>query len=79
MKMLEASQVEWEEERKKLNQQVENLNTKIKGLENTIEQKDLLIKQIVSISLSVPTNIYNNFHYRKTVWLRRGRLFPRPA
>lgn len=46
MKSLEEVQNKLEDEKKKLQFQIDNLNTKIKGSENTIDQKDKLVKQL---------------------------------
>ncbi|KAF7281936.1 hypothetical protein GWI33_004055 [Rhynchophorus ferrugineus] len=46
IRSLEDDQAKWEEEKKKLNFNIENSLMRIKGLENTISQKDKLIKQL---------------------------------
>ncbi|XP_030748386.1 uncharacterized protein PFB0765w isoform X3 [Sitophilus oryzae] len=46
IKNMENEQTKWKDEKKKLNFQLENFLVKIKGLENTIEQKGKLIKQL---------------------------------
>ncbi|CAG9816740.1 unnamed protein product [Phaedon cochleariae] len=46
IKVLQSDQSKWEEERKILNSQLDNLAMKIDGLENTIKQKDKLVKQL---------------------------------
>lgn len=48
IKFLESDQTQWENDKKKLTNQIETLSAKIKGLESTIEQKDKLVKQLVS-------------------------------
>lgn len=52
LKYLQSDQEKWEEERKKLNKKIENLTTKINTLENSIEQKDKLVKELVSLALN---------------------------
>lgn len=51
IKSLEVEQTKWDDDRKKLNIQLENLHTKIKGLETNVQQKDNLVKQLVSVNL----------------------------
>lgn len=51
IKVLEGDQTKWTDDRKKLSIQVETLQTKIKGLETSISQKDGLVKQLVSHSI----------------------------
>lgn len=51
IKTLESDQSIWEDDKIKLSIQIETLNTKIRGLESTIEQKDKLVKQLVRESV----------------------------
>lgn len=47
IKTLETDQTKWEDDKKKITIRMETLQTKIKGLESSIEQKDNLVKQLV--------------------------------
>ncbi|CAH0562264.1 unnamed protein product [Brassicogethes aeneus] len=46
IKTLESEQLKWEEDKKKLSYQIDDLNTKIKGLENSIDTKNKHVKQL---------------------------------
>nr|CAH7735764.1 unnamed protein product [Callosobruchus chinensis] len=45
-KALEADKANWDDEKKKLTSQIDSLQESVKGLENIVEQKDKLIKQL---------------------------------
>ncbi|CAH1969998.1 unnamed protein product [Acanthoscelides obtectus] len=45
-KSLEADKTNWEEEKRKLASQIDSLHENVRGLENIIEQKDKLAKQL---------------------------------
>lgn len=74
---MENEQTKAENEKKKLTQQVESLNTKIKGLDNTIEQKNKLVKQLVGYKYKKWAQLKFTF-YRKTVWQKNEKSFQKP-